>query len=1020
MKDLIQASVLRPVFAWMLMASMIVFGALSFRSLGVSQLPDIDFPYVNVSVAFEGAAPEVMELDIIEPIESALMGVGGIRTLSSTARSGVANISVEFEIEKNIDIAVQEVQSKLSQVQRVLPSGVEPPIVTKSNPEDQPILWLSVSSTTMSPATLMAYVRDSVRDDFAKLPGVADVMLGGYVDPAVRVWVDPKKLQKYSLSILDVVRSIQSEQKEFPSGRFETEQAESNVRTLGEVGQIEELKDLQITRRGGQPIFSPLPLKTVAHVEMGLDEVRRRARAMGNPAVGLGIKKQRGENSVSIARAVRAQMERSKAKLPEGLDIGINFDTTTFIDDSIYELILTIALASILTSLVCWLFLGTWTSTLNVVLAIPTSLLATFLVLRFFGFTLNTFTLLALSLAVGIVVDDAIMVLENIFRHREMGKNRLTAALDGANEISFAAMVATLAIVAIFLPVAFMDGLIGKYFFQFGVALSAAVAFSLLEAITLTPMRCGQFLAADTSQSRLVKGFESGFSWIQKAYIGFVPQVLEHRGKTLFAGVLISVLGSLSFISIKKEFSPPQDQSRLLLRVRLPEGSSLDATDAMAKRVEDTISRRDDVVRYFGSVGGFGGGDVNTAMIFITLKPIAERRLSQQEIADELRKEFRGLDGAKVVIQDLSLSGFGGGRGFPVEFSLQGNDWSELIESSLKMTKAMEGLGTVTDIDSDYRGSTSELRILPDRAKAQLRGVSISDIGAAVSATLGGTIAGKLTSGGRRFDIRVKAQESRDADFSRVSQISIPNNRGELIPLGELAEVKREPALLSISRSDRVRTIKMFASLAPGSAQNEVMAHLEQESKKVLPPSVKFVSSGSSQQFKDSFQSLLFALFLGVVISYMILAAQFNSFVHPFTILSVLPLSVTGAGAALLAFSQSLNVYSLIGILLLMGIAKKNSILIVEFANQLREQGMDVRGAVLEATRSRFRPILMTSLSTVVGAIPAALASGPGSETRIPMAVAVIGGVVVSTLLSLFVVPALYLILQRKPKDASF
>lgn len=1002
------------------MASMIVFGALSFRSLGVSQLPDVDFPYVNVSLNFEGAAPEVMELDVIEPVESALMGVDGIRTISSTARSGVANISVEFEIEKNIDVAIQEVQSKLGQVQRVLPSGVEPPIITKSNPEDQPILWLSVSSNTLKPAALMAYVRDHVRDDFSKLPGVSDVNLGGYVDPAVRVWVDPKKLQRYALSILDVIKSIQTEQKEFPSGRFESTATESNVRTLGEVNRVEDLGQLQLTRRGGLPIYAALPLSSVATVELGLEEVRRRARAMGNPAVGLGIKKQRGENSVAIARAVRAQIEKTKSQLPEGLEIGINFDSTTFIDDSIHELILTIALASLLTSLVCWLFLGTWTSTFNVILAIPTSLLATFLVLKFFNFTLNTFTLLALSLAVGIVVDDAIMVLENIFRHKEMGKSRVFAALDGANEISFAAMVATLAIIAIFLPVAFMDGLIGKYFFQFGVALSAAVAFSLVEAITLTPMRCGQFLATETSNNILVKNFERGFARAQKQYERMIPVVLEHRWKTLAVGCLVSILGCLSFIPLKKEFSPPQDQSRLLMRVRLPEGSSLDATDAKTLLVENIVARRADVVRYFGSVGGFGGGDVNTSMIFVTLKEIQDRKLSQQQIAEELRAECKKIDGVKVVIQDLSLGGFGGGRGFPVEFSLQGNEWNELIDASLEMTKLMEELGTVSDIDSDYRGATSEVRIFPSRLRAQERGVSISDIGAAVSATLSGTVAGKLTLEGRRFDIRVKAEELKDESLERISKILVPNNRGELIPVSEVAEVRREPALLSISRSDRVRTIKMFANLAPGAAQNEVMAKLEKLAKAKLPASVKFVSSGSSQQFKDSFRSLMFALVLGILISYMILAAQFNSFVHPLTILSVLPLSVTGAGAGLFVFSQSLNVYSLIGILLLMGIAKKNSILIVEFANQLRDRGQSVEAAVLEATKSRLRPILMTSLSTIVGALPAALASGAGSETRIPMAVTVIGGVLLSTLLSLFVVPALYLVMHRwegAPKD---
>jgi HAE1 family hydrophobic/amphiphilic exporter-1 len=489
-----ELSIKKPVFAWMLMAALIVFGGLAFQRMGVSQLPDVDFPVVTVSVALEGAAPEVMEVDIVDPLEDAIMGVQGITNIASSSKTGSASITVEFDLDKNIDIAVQEIQNVISRTTRLLPKEIDPPVVTKTNPEDQPIIWLSVSSQTLSTPELMTLVRDQVKDRFSTLPGVGEVFLGGYVEPNLRVWLQTQRLSQNYLTVDDIINTIQQEHSEKPSGRVQTDSREINIRTMGEAPTQEEFGKLVINRRGGAPNFRPITLGEVANIEDGLADIRRKSRAMGATAVGLGIRKQRGSNSVGVAKGVKAQMEQVKKLLPEGANIGVRFDTTRFIEDSVHELNFTLILSALLTALVCWVFLGSWSATLNVVLAIPTSVVGSFICLAFLGFTLNTFTLLALSLAIGIVVDDAIMVLENIVRHKELGKSKYDAALGGSVEITFAAVAATAAITAIFLPVAFMKGIIGRFFFQFGVTLSIAVLLSLLEALTLTPMRCSQFL----------------------------------------------------------------------------------------------------------------------------------------------------------------------------------------------------------------------------------------------------------------------------------------------------------------------------------------------------------------------------------------------------------------------------------------------------------------------------------------------------------------------------------------------
>ncbi|MBF0363635.1 MAG: efflux RND transporter permease subunit [Oligoflexia bacterium] len=1016
-----EISIRRPVFAWMLMFALIFFGSLGYKKMGVSQLPDVDFPIVNIRTSMEGASPDIMEEDVIDPIESAVMGVQGILNVSSTARTGSANITVEFDINKNIDLAVQEIQNVISRVTHHLPKEVEAPTVSKSNPEDQPIIWLTVTSNTMSRRDLMALVRDRIQDRFSTVDGVGEISLGGYLEPNLRVWVSNKKLNKKYLSINDILNTISAEHSEKPSGRVENTTSEFNIRTMGEAMTSEEFSKLSINRLGGGINYSPIALGSVARIENGLEDERQLSRVMGVSAVGLGIKKQRGSNAVAVAQAVKTRMNEIKLTLPKGTEIGVRFDMTTFIEESIRELNFTLIFSAILTALVCWLFLGSFSATINVVLAIPTSIIGSFIVLYALGFTLNTFTLLGLSLAIGVVVDDAIMVLENIVRHMEGGKKKRAAALIGTAEITLAAMATTAAIVAIFFPVAYMKGIIGKFFFQFGITITAAVLFSLLEALTLTPMRCSAFLDVSERTSLIGRSVEWCFKKVASSYKIIIPKILNHRLLTLLTAIILFALSLALIPKIPKEFTPPQDQGRLMLRLQAPVGSSLALTDSKVKEVEKEVSLMNEVDQYFTTVGGMGGGDVNSGMIFITLKPLNDRGIdpklkrppTQQEFAVELRARLKKITSMKVKVQDPSLGGFSAKRGYPIEFSVKGPDWQKLIEYSQAIMEKMSESDHMTDVDTNYLSGMPEIQVIPDRQKAMSHGVSISDITATINATMGGVVAGKFSKDGHRYDVRVRLEGDERASAEDIKNIMVRNNRGELIALSKVVTIKKAEGMQLISREDRERAIIVYANLALKASQDKALDEVQQIAKEILPENYHISISGSAKTFRESFIALIMALVLGIIVAYMVLASQFNSFIHPFTVLTALPFALSGALAALYFTHLSINIYSMIGIILLMGLVKKNSIMLVDFTNKMRERGMNVREALIEACPIRIRPILMTSIATIVGALPPALALGPGAESRIPMAVVVLGGIIFSTLLTLFVVPCLYSILSN-------
>ena len=1021
-----ELSIKKPVFAWMLMAGLILFGAICFNRMGVSQLPDVDFPVVSVNVTLDGAAPEVMEVDVVDTLESALMGIAGIKSISSSSKTGSASILLEFDINKNIDIAVQEIQAVISRTTKKLPEGIDPPVVSKSNPEDQPILIMSVSSSKMDKKALMTLIRDRIQDRFTTIEGVSEVNMMGYLDPNLRVWLSTEKLDQKELTTTDIVNAIQTEHAEMPSGRIEGQEKEFNIRTMGEAPTPEEFGKIVINRRGGSVNYSPIMLSDVAKVEDSLEDQRRISRVGGVPAVGLGIKKQRGSNAVQVAKAVKAKIEELKKTLPEGVDIGIRFDTTQFIEDSIHELNFTLIFSAILTALVCWLFLGSFSATINVILAIPTSIIGTFICLYALGFTLNTFTLLGLSLAIGIVVDDAIMVLENIVRHQERGARRRHAALWGSKEITLAAMAATAAIIAIFLPVAFMSGVIGKFFFQFGVTISVAVLLSLLEALTLTPMRCSEFLSVGKRTTFVGHSVEFLFQRAAELYKGVIPTLLRFRWLVLLAALLVFASSFLFVSQLKKEFVPSQEQGRVMIRYQTRVGSSLDFTNNKALEIEKFLSTNPNVEQYFGNVGG---SDVNSGMAFVTMKDIKERTkspltgkpISQAEFIKNLREDVKIIKGVRVTIQDPSGMGLSSKRGFPIEFAVKGPDWNELVKYSQLIMDDMNQSDLFSDVDSDYKAGMPEVRVVPNRLKAKEHGVSISDIAQTINATMGGIIPGKFSKDGHRYDIRVRLLGSERSNPEDILKLKVRNNRGELITLSKVVTLEKGMALQSISRQDRERAITVSANLPPTASQDKALKQVQEFARKHLPENYRISISGNSQTYQESFQGLIFALLMGIIVAYMVLASQFNSFIHPFTVLTALPFSITGAFIALFIAGQSLNIYSMIGVILLMGIVKKNSILLVDFTNQVRSKGTSVAEALTEACPLRLRPILMTSIATIVGAIPAALALGPGAETRIPMAIAVIGGVFVSTLLTLFVVPCVYSILssleRQKPEE---
>lgn len=1020
--DLIAISIRRPVFAWILMSAMIIFGAILVNRLGVSQLPDVDFPILSISVTYEGAAPEVVEAELIDPIEQQLLSIEGVQQMKSSVRQGGGSVSLDFKIDRDIDVALQEVQASLSGLR--LPIGVDPPVIRKQNPEEQPIMFVSVYADKPI-REVISFIEDTVLDQFRFLPEIGEVSIAGYSTRNLRIWPNLKKLKQYDLTVLDLVDAVTAQHVDTAAGQFSDGKTERRVRWLGEATSSEDLGNIRILRRAGGVIYDAvIYVKDVAEVENGLSDIRRVARVNGKDAISISIRKMRGGNEVNVAKAVQAKIDEIKPNLQsKGYDIRTNVDftkPTEAVVKTAYEKLIT---AGVITILICFLFLGSYQAALNILFSIPTSIIGTFIILYFAGFTLNLFTLLALTLGISIVVDDAIMLLENIVRHQRMGKPPAQAAYDGAREILPAATAATLAVIAVFLPVVFMDGVTGKFFFQFGVTMSAAVSLSLLEAVTITPMRAAALMAEGQKPSKLEVFLDNQFAKIN----GFYQKCLAATTNWSWTIVIFSTalfIASLFVVQkLRQEFVPSQDQNFLFITGQTKPGSSLDFTLAKAIEAEKVLKEDPDIVGFFTSVGAGGpNSEVNQMSLPTTLRPREDRELTHLQVMDRIRKNLSKIEGARFSIRDISSRGLTSGRQFPLSFNLNGPDLMVLQEKAKEISDRLVSEGLAQDLDTDFKTGFPELNIRPNRDEMARRSVNIDTVARTLNATVAGTPFNRFTSDGRRYDIRIKLKDDEVTSAENISKIPVRNQFGNQVPLASLVTFKEGETFQAINRLNRQRAVGVYGNLTDGQSQQSVLNRARVIAEEILPAGYRFTLEGAAAGLAESFRSLIIAMILGIVVAYMILATQFNSFVHPIAVLVALPFSLTGAFLILWMFGVSLNLFSMIGIIVLMGIAKKNSILLVEFTNHVREHGeRDVRKAILEACPVRLRPILMTSAATVFAAIPLAVGNSIGQETRTPMGLAIIGGTIVSTLFTLFVVPSVYLLLSKlernKPHD---
>jgi len=1011
--NLIDLCIQRPIFTWMLTLSLVVFGVLGYRQLGVDQMPNMEFPVVTVTALLEGAAPEVMEEDVTEVLEEHLNTIGGLRSLSSTTFHGASTVVVEFELERDIDQAIQDVRDKVARARWELPKELEPPVVDKINMASQPIVWIPVNSPR-SAVDLTEYIRYTMKPYIETIDGVASTEIFGRRDRAIRIWLDASALRARGLAAGDVIRALQREHVERPGGRVETQQLEYSLKTSAEFETVDELADLIVANVDGAEVR----LRDVARVEDGSEDPRFLARFNGGEGGGIGVLKQSQANTVAIATDVRTRVEELREHAPADIEIadwkGI-MDFSLSIRESVAETQFALLFGAVLATLVVFVFLRRMRPTLIVAASIPLSIIASFGMMWIFGATLNIMTLLALALAVGVVIDDAIVVLENIERHREAGEAPFEAASKGARQIAFAATAATLAIAVVFLPVVFVKGLVGSFLGEFGVTVASAVIFSLFVALTLTPMLAARMPPPQPrTRGGVYHRLEQGFLWLEASYRRLLAWALARRA-TVLAIAGLSFLVALGFGSrLGAEFFPPADEGRLFVIMETPPGTNLAGTLDRLMLAEKWMLAQPEVQGLFAGVGisgPDGPGNVNNAVFVSVLKPASERERSAGELMAAARVALGQIPGLDARVFDPSQ--FIGSSEGEFEFNLRGNlELSELAELSQKIVRELETYPGFVDFNTSLKLGLPEVRVVPNREKASALGVDASTIATVVQASIGGLDVGKFKDGGHRYDIRVRLEEADRNDPASIGKLYVRTNTGEVVELRNLVDVETGAAPSKITRRDRLRSVTISANLEdlPVGEAIDVVRALEEE---LLPDGVAISFSGSADAFLDSIRQFGLALGLAILVIYMLLAAQFESLIHPVTVMVSLPLSMVGALGALLLAGMTINLFSIIGIILLCGLVTKNSILLVDFANQLRlEEGLDSVEAMRRAAPVRMRPVLMTAFSMILGVLPAALGVGPGSESRQPMAVATAAGMFSSTLLTLLVVPVLYIVLD--------
>jgi multidrug efflux pump len=1010
-------SIQRPVLASVMSLVILLFGIISFLRLPVREYPDIDPPIVSVTTFYRGASPSVVETEITNVLEEQFATLEGVKTLTSSSQEQGSVITIEFELSRNVDEATNDVRDRVSRVRGSLPREIDDPVVSKVDVNAQAIVWLALSSDRHSGLELTDIAERILKERIQRLPGVGSVIIGGERRYAMRVWLDPLRMAAHGVTTQDVENAIRRENAEIPAGRVEGAQREFSVRTRGELTTPDEFGAVIVSQKENDLVR----LRDIAEVNVGAEDERTIARYNGQTAIGLGIVKQSKASTVDVAAEVRGVLQDLAALLPAGMRLDVAYDSSQFINDSIAEVKETLLVAMALVILVVLLFLKSLRATMIPTVAIPISIIGAFAAAYFAGFTINILTLLALVLAIGMVVDDAIVVLENIYRHMEMGKSRWQAALDGSKEIGFAVVATTMSLVAVFVPLAFLTGSVGRLFNEFGVSLAVAILISGFVALTLTPMLCSKMLKPlhHTSNTWASRSFDHFFEWLDRIYAGTLRFAVRRKW-LMIAGAALALATSVAlFKFIPSELVPVEDRGIAFGIVLAPEGATLDYTDKYMLEAERRLLALPERRGLFTAIGlSFGGpGRVTNGIIFLNLKPRSERDKSQQQIVQELFPQLFSIPGVLAfVINPPSI----GGRfnSSPVEYVVQAETYEELNQAVGMMMGEAQKLGYLINLDSDLRLNKPQLDIAIDRERAAGLGASVTDIGTTLETLLGGRVVTNFKRGTKQYDCILQMKPAARATPDAIREIYIRGSGG-LVQLANVVRVSETLSPKELNHYNRVRAATLTANLAPGVSLSQALDDLDRIAAEKLPAGMKREYAGQSLEFKSSSSTLFFLFLLAIIFIYLVLAAQFESFVHPLTILLSVPLAVFGALLTLFVFGQTLNIYSQIGLIMLIGLVTKNAILIVEFANQLRERGKEVVEAVIEAATIRLRPILMTSFSTIFGILPIAIGLGAGAESRRPLGLAVVGGMLFSTFLTLVLVPVLYTLLSRFVKERS-
>jgi multidrug efflux pump len=1014
-----EVSIKRPVLAIVMSLVIILFGVIGYTYLGVREFPSVDPPVVTVSTSYTGANAEIVESQITEPLEESINGIAGIRTLSSSSRDGRSSITVEFDLGVDMEAAANDVRDRVSQAQRNLPPDADPPIVAKADADSSPIWFINVKSEKRPILDLNDIVTRQFKEKFQTVAGVSSVQIWGEKKYSMRLRIDPAQMAAYQLTAIDIAQALNRQNVELPSGSIEGEMMELSVRTLGRLRTVDDFNGMIIKEEGSRIVR----LRDVGFAELAPENERTQFKRDGLPMVAVAVIPQPGANHIAIVADLNKRLAQIQKDLPADIVVEMGYDNTQFVRSSITEVIETILIAFILVALIIFVFLRDWRSTLIPLTAIPISLIGAFFIMYICGFSINVLTLLGIVLAIGLVVDDAIVVLENIYAKIEEGMNPFQAAFAGSREIYFAVISTTVTLAAVFLPVIFMQGITGRLFREFGIVVAGSVIISAFVSLTLTPMLSSRLLKKRAQQPWLYRKTEPFFTWLNNSYEGSLHSFMRYRwvAWVLIVGFVGIIYFLMSGNRIPSELAPMEDRSNFRINATAQEGATFEYMDKYMDEVGTFVYNALDSTERNGVVTitspGFGSASTNSGFVRVVLTNPANRKRSQQEIVEALTPKVRQFSGARAFfLQDQTISA-GRSRGLPIQYVIQAPNFEKLKEVLPKFVETAQASPKFEGVDVNLKFTKPEIRLEIDREKAQTMGVSIQDVGQTLQLGLSGRRFGYFIQDGKQYQVIGQIDRKERNDVLDLKSLFVKSRTGELIQLDNLVKLTEQSTPPQLLRFNRYISATVSANTAKGVSLGEAIDEMERIGDEVLDTTFNTDLDGNSREFKESSNSLLFAFLLSLVLIFLILAAQFESFVDPIIILLTVPLAVCGALLSLWDFGHTMNIFSQIGIIVLVGLVTKNGILIVEFANQRKEAGVPKKQAVQEAAASRFRPILMTSLCTILGILPIALALGAGAESRVSMGVAVVGGMLFSTLLTLYIIPAVYSYMSRDFKE---